>query len=177
MKKIIFIIYITLLIQAEDNIFSIYKVEGYNSLSPNQESTKPIQGTMEQNNSSLILANTSQKDSYYKFQTDYDNVLNQAKRENRYIFLLVTEEFCQWCEKLIDIVFQDKRIVNRLKSDYIGVMVDRNKDFYPSNIGVTGVPSVFIINQNTGKIIMNIVGYHDVDFYLEKFKEMDSVKH
>lgn len=168
MKKLIFIIFITLFIQAEDNISSIYKVEGYNSVSSTQE-------IVEHNNSSVILTKETQESDFFEFQGDYDIALSQAKIENKYIFLLITEEFCQWCEKLMDIVFQDKKIVEKLKEDYISVIVDRNKGFYPSNIGITGVPSVFIIDAKTGKIILDIVGFHKAEFYLQKFKYIDNI--
>ncbi len=167
MKKLMFIIYITLFIQAEDNISSIYKVEGYNIISSNQQ-------IIESNNSSVIVTNENQESDFYEFQRDYDKALIQAKSENKYIFLLVTEQFCPWCEKLIDIVFQDKKIINKLKENYVSVIVDRNKDFYPSNIGITGVPSVFILDSKTGKIIKTMVGYQDVNYYMQVFKDIEN---
>jgi len=167
LKKLIFIIFITLFIQAEDNISSIYKVEGYNSVSSTQE-------IIEDNNSSVTLTKESQESDFFKFREDYDIALKQAKIENKYIFLLITEEFCQWCEKLMDIVFQDNKIVEKLKQDYISVVVDRNKGFYPSNIGITGVPSVFIIDAKTGKIIKSMVGYQDVNYYMQVFKDIEN---
>ncbi len=166
MKKLMFIIYITLFIQAEDNISSIYRVEGYNSVSSNQE-------IMEENNSSFIENNENQESKSYEFQKDYDKALIQAKKENKYIFLLVTEEFCQWCEKLIDIVFQDKKIINKLEENYVGVIVNKDNSYYPSNIGITGVPSVFILDSQTGKIIKTIVGYHEVNYYMQIFRNID----
>jgi thioredoxin-related protein len=150
LKKIIFIIYITLFAQAEDYTSSIYRGESYSN---------------------------SYRDgdrSFYEFQNDYDKALIQAKNENKYIFLLVTEEFCDWCEKLIDITFQDKKIVGMLEKKYIGVVVDRKKDYYPSNIGVSGVPSVFILDSKTGKIIKSIVGYRDKEYYMQVFEEIEN---
>jgi hypothetical protein len=161
--------YITLFIQAEEDISSIYRVEGYNN--PPFHRNGRIEVQEEYNSTSFNV-----QSEFYEFQTDYDRASEEAKRDNKYIFLLVTEEFCQWCEKLIGTVFQDRKIVDILKEKYVSVIVDKNNGFYPSNVGITGVPSVFIIHPKSGRILMDMVGYHEVDFYLQRFKEMDTIE-
>jgi len=43
-----------------------------------------------------------------KFEQDYDTAQTKAIDENRYIFLLVTEKSCNWCEKLKSDVLTDQ---------------------------------------------------------------------
>ena len=105
---------------------------------------------------------------HIKFNNDYDTALIDAKNSKKYIFLIVTEQYCQWCKKLIDEVLQDRDVGSKLIENYISVVVDRDNSYYPSNIGITGTPSVFIINPYNGKIVDTIVGFKNRDFYLNK---------
>ena len=130
--------------------------EDYNITSPQQKINNQ---NIEKKDNSVIRI---------KFNNDYDSALKDAKENKKYIFLIVTEQYCPWCEKLIDEVLQDIDVSSKLIENYISVVVDRNKDYYPSNIGITGVPSVFIINPYNGKIIDTIVGYKDRNFYINR---------
>jgi len=166
LKRLIFVISMILFIEAND-VSSIYKVEGYNSATP-------IPNIAENNPSASNETMEKDEEKSIEFQSDYDTALAQAKSEDKYIFLLVTEEHCRWCEKLLETSLRDNRVVSKMETDYIAVMVDKNHGYYPSNIGITGVPSVFIINPKNGKIVKDIVGYRDADYYLKWFKYVDT---
>ena len=107
-----------------------------------------------------------------KFNRDYDSALIEAKENKKYIFLIVTEKYCPWCKKLIDEVLQYRDVGSKLIENYIPVIVDRDNSYYPSNIGITGTPSVFIINPYNGKIIDTIVGYRGRDFYINRLNSI-----
>ncbi len=160
MKKIIFMIYIIIFtyLANADRLINLW--DDYNITSSQQEITN--QNINKKDNSIIHI----------KFNRDYDSALKDAKKSKKYIFLIVTEQYCPWCEKLIDEVLPDREVGNKLIENYIPVIVDRNNDYYPSNIGITGTPSVFIINPYNGKIIDTIVGYKDRDFYLNRLSNI-----
>ncbi len=156
MKKLIFMIFIIMFAVWANGDKVIKLWEDYNITSPQQKINNQ---NIEKKDNSLINI---------KFNNNYDSALRDAKNGKKYIFLIVTEQYCPWCEKLIDEVLPYKEVGSKLIENYIPVIVDRNNDYYPSNIGITGTPSVFIINPYTSKIIDTIVGYRDRNFYINR---------
>ncbi len=157
MKKIVFILFIIVFGLLADSKIKLW--EDYNITSPQQGVNQSIDKKEDKDINRTRI----------HFNSDYDVALKDAKESKKYIFLIVTEQYCPWCEKLINRVLQDRELSERLIQDYIPVVVDKNNDYYPSNVGVTGTPSVFIINPNTGKIVKTLVGYHDKDYYIKWF--------
>jgi thioredoxin-related protein len=102
-----------------------------------------------------------------KFEQDYDTAQTKAIDENRYIFLLVTEKSCNWCEKLKSDVLTDQDVAHTLNSNFISIEVDRDTGYYPYNIGIQGTPSIFILNPDDNHSIKSVTGYRDRDRLLE----------
>ena len=96
-----------------------------------------------------------------KFKDDYKSALQEAKRDKKYLFVLVTTKNCGWCRKLKKTTLQEVEIKESLDSDYITVELDRDGSYYPTSMKIEGVPSVFIIDPNSGEIIKRIVGFRE----------------
>jgi len=56
------------------------------------------------------------------------NALAIAKKENKHVLLDFGANWCGWCHKLHKLCESDNAIAQELKSNYIVVMVDVNKD-------------------------------------------------
>ena len=112
MKKIIFIIFIIIFTYLANGDKLINLWDDYNITSPQQETTNQ---NIEREDNSII---------HIKFNKDYDSALKDAKENKKYIFLIVTEQYCPWCEKLIDKVLQDTDVSRKLIQNYIPVIVD-----------------------------------------------------
>lgn len=95
------------------------------------------------------------------FKTDYKSALQEAKKENRYLFILVTTKNCGWCKKLKKTTLQDSEIQKTLAKDYITVELDKDSSDYPSSMEIEGVPSVFIIDPKNEEVIKQIVGFRE----------------
>lgn len=154
MKKIVFIIIFTFLANG-----GVIKEYNYNIDSP-QERIDNYQN-IEEDNSYIQI----------KFNNNYDTALEEAKNSKKYIFLIVTEQYCRWCEKLIDEVLQNIKVGSKLIENYVPIIADRN-GYYPSYIGITGTPSVFIINPYNGRVVDSIIGYRDRYFYLNRLNSI-----
>jgi thioredoxin-related protein len=102
-----------------------------------------------------------------KFENDYDIAQKRAKEENKYIFLLVTEKYCSWCKKLKEEVLTEPNIIGILNSSFIPIEVDKINGYYPSNLGIQGTPSIFILNPDNNKSIKSITGYRDQNELLD----------
>ena len=53
--------------------------------------------------------------------------LSIAKKENKRVLLQFGANWCGWCHKLHQLFKEDQRIAERLKSDYVVVLVDVNQ--------------------------------------------------
>ena len=94
------------------------------------------------------------------------NALAIAKKEHKHVLLQFGANWCGWCHKLHKLFQTDKGIAEKLKSDYVVVMVDvneaHNKDIdtkygHPTRFGL---PVIVLLDadgkqlttQDTGKL-------------------------
>ena len=106
-----------------------------------------------------------------EFEDDYDIAQRKAIEEDKYIFLLVTEKSCPWCERLKNKVLVNPKVAKRLQNEFIPIEVDRVDGYYPS-IGITGTPSIFILNPEDNKTIERVSGYRDSNYLLNLFNRV-----
>jgi len=106
-----------------------------------------------------------------KFEEDYDIAQRKAIEEDKYIFLLVTEKNCPWCERLKNKVLVTPKVAERLQNEFIPIEVDRVDGYYPS-IGITGTPSIFILNPEDNKTVERVSGYRDSNYLLNLFNRV-----
>ena len=97
--------------------------------------------------------------SINKVYSNYKEAFKVAKDRNRPVFILFTTEYCRWCTKLKETTLKKEEIVNRLNSEYIVLLLNKNHSQYPSKYKVTAVPSVYITDKNE-EIFTSIEGYH-----------------
>jgi len=110
------------------------------------------------------------------YQDDYKVAQKEAKKEKKYLFVLVTAKGCGWCKKLKHTTLQDINIIENLAKDYVAVELDIDSSYYPKSIHITGVPSVIIVDPKSGEIIKNIVGFReDSNDYLKWFRYVDNL--
>jgi len=91
-------------------------------------------------------------------QTDLHKALEQAKQEKKdMILLLVIQNGCEWCEKMVHGTMQSNSIKNAL-DDTIVVILDIGSDL-AKKYKTTLTPSAFFIDAHTGKSIYKQIGY------------------
>ena len=94
-----------------------------------------------------------------KVYSNYQKAFAQAKKRDKPVFILFTTKYCRWCTKLKETTLKEREIVNRLNSEFIILLLDKNHSQYPSKYEVSAVPSVYITDKNE-EIFTSIVGYH-----------------
>jgi len=92
--------------------------------------------------------------------------LLQAKKENKHVLLQFGANWCGWCHKLHTLCQTDQRITEKLKQDYVVVLVDVNQGHnqdvdtkygHPMRLGL---PALVVLDadgkqlttQNSGKL-------------------------
>jgi len=109
----------------------------------------------------ILLTLFIQADStqIFTFKDDYQTALKEAKKEKKYLFVLITRQNCGWCDKLKRTTLQEAEIKEGLRK-YITVELDKHSKNYPPSLRVNASPVVLIIDSRDEKIITMIVGFH-----------------
>ncbi|MDX1295860.1 MAG: thioredoxin family protein [Sulfurimonadaceae bacterium] len=100
------------------------------------------------------------------WQKDYATAQQLAKQNNKKIFVFISTEDCNWCDKLEATTLSDPDIVSRMEKEYASVHVTRGKDLYPKELKAVVVPMCYFLDSN-GNIVDYARGYWDsTDFNL-----------
>ena len=99
------------------------------------------------------------------FSTDYEKTMQQAKKEHKNVYILMTSSNCRWCRKFENTTLKDKEIMDKLKSKYILMHLDKDFDDFPEKFKVKRVPSHFFVKPNE-EIIYKFPGYWNSEDFL-----------
>ena len=93
------------------------------------------------------------------WQTDFPAALEQAKTQGRQVLLNFTgSDWCHWCHRLRDEVFQQKSFVEYARSNLLLVELDfprassqpeaerQRNQALAKHFGVTGYPTIILVN-------------------------------
>jgi len=89
---------------------------------------------------------------------NYQEALSSAKEQQKNLFILFKKKRCPWCRKLKENTFQDDNLASLLNSDFVVVMLDKNRDKFPSQYDASRVPVVYMANSNE-KVFVKKLGY------------------
>lgn len=92
---------------------------------------------------------------------DYDKALEQAKKENKNVYLYVGADKCRFCNKFSNTTLKDKDILQRLNKDFVLVYMSRDRHKVPPQFKTKGVPLHYFINAD-GKVIYTDWGASEV---------------
>ncbi|MCH4553053.1 thioredoxin family protein [Aestuariibaculum lutulentum] len=99
-------------------------------------------------------------------KASWEEVLMQAKKENKLIFVDLYFTGCFPCKQMDDKVFPDSRVAEVLNTSFIAFKSDIFKEDIGKKIarkyGVTGFPSFIVLDAN-GNTIEVTSGYHSVE--------------
>lgn len=125
----------------------------------------------------LILFGQADDNLTIVYQNDYKSAQQEAKKERKYLFIVVTAKNCRWCKKLKKTTLNNKEIKDNLAKGYIAVALDRDSSYYPKFIEIMAVPSVIIVDPNSEEVIKDIIGFRkNADDYLKWFRYVDVLK-
>ena len=95
---------------------------------------------------------------------DYDDALKIAQKENKRIYMFIVSNNCGWCKKFESTTLKDKKILQRLKKQYVLLHLIREIDDIPSKFKTTPIPRHYFLT-NKGEVIFPVVGYRDVETF------------
>jgi len=101
---------------------------------------------------------TSQLGLLSNVYKNYDQALLVAKESKKNLFILFEKEYCPWCIKLKNITLQDAKLIELLNSDFVVIILNKDRDDFPKQYDPTRVPVVYMANYNE-KIFVKKLGY------------------
>lgn len=132
--------------------------------------------------------------SKLNWQTNYDQAVEQAKNQNKHLFLFFTgSDWCGWCHKLENEVLNTSEFAQRVSDKFIFVVLDfpmktkldpqlakQNKELQ-QKFKVKGYPTVIILDEELRPI--ETTGYRPgggkayADYLMQKISESKTYKH
>lgn len=95
----------------------------------------------------------------------------QAQQEQKAILVMLTQEGCPACEYMKEVVFEDEILASYMRSYFVLVELDINKDVVPKELKVFGTPTFYVLNYQGEKIGRQMVGGAQAPAFLDVLKE------
>jgi len=112
------------------------------------------------------------------WSSDYAKALIQAKNENKFVYVFITSDSCQWCRKFENTTLKDTSIKQRLEKEYVTIQLSRDANIIPDKFQTSPVPRHYFLDKN-GAILYNTLGYRDVELmhsFMDNTKERYAIK-
>lgn len=106
---------------------------------------------------------------------DYNKALQEAQKEKKDIYMLITSAYCRWCRKFEATTLQDEIILQRLKKQYVLLHIDRDADFMPEHFKKKRVPTHYFLRAD-GTIIYSFLGYWAHEDFASFLDDVDKRK-
>jgi thiol-disulfide isomerase/thioredoxin len=106
------------------------------------------------------------------YETNYEIALSKAKKAKKDIMIFMTTSYCPWCRKLENRVLSQNDIDAKIKSKYIPLMLNLDKDTYPKQFAKTRfTPILYIVDKDEEMIVDKFVGYSSRGDFLQVLKD------
>ena len=101
------------------------------------------------------------------YEIEYDTAKKRALKAGKPLMVFMTTSYCPWCRKLENRILSQLDIDAKIKQRYVPVMLNLDKDRYPSQLGKTRfTPIIYIVDPGTDKILHQFTGYSSMDAFV-----------
>ncbi len=83
---------------------------------------------------------------------DYDTALKSATKEGKIVMVMLSQEGCDACWYMDEVVFEDDDVISELQMDFIPVHFDVKRDTLPKPFSYIGTPTFYFLNAEGKKI-------------------------
>ena len=93
-----------------------------------------------------------------QWQQDYKSALQEAKKLDKPLYILITSKHCGWCKKFEHTTLQNKQIQQRLGREFVVVKLVREEDVVPQKFATSPIPRHYFVDKN-GTILYESLGH------------------
>lgn len=108
-----------------------------------------------------------------QYETDYKKALVQAKKEQKFLMIVMGTNYCPWCRKLESRVLSKEDIDKDIKAQFVPLMLNFSEKNFPSYLNDIAItPVIYIIDPLSEKIQHTFVGYNNHESFLQLLREL-----
>ncbi len=96
--------------------------------------------------------------------SDYKAALQEAKQENKLVYIFITSDSCRWCRKFEATTLQDEGIKKRLQKEFVSIHMSRDQVKIPEQFKTAPVPRHYFVDAD-GKILYSSLGHRCVEIF------------
>ncbi len=93
-----------------------------------------------------------------EFSNDYNEVMKEAQKEKKDVYMLITSSNCRWCKKFEESTLINIPLIKTIEKKYVILHVTRGFDDIPQKFEALRVPKHYFLS-NKGEIIYSFAGY------------------
>lgn len=108
------------------------------------------------------------------FEDEYKVALSKAKKEHKPLMMIVVQEPCPYCRRMVELTLVDARVKKELKN-FIPLIIDK-KGSFPADFKGTPVPMTYFIDPNIEKSTYKNLGFLDAEDFTKLLQTVQSLK-
>ncbi len=114
--------------------------------------------------------------SQIEWAPNYKAAVEKAKKENKLIFLMLSQPGCPSCKKMKEIMAEDELLINEINTKFVAVEVNILKDSWNKKFRAFGTPTFYFLDRNENKTARQLVGGAGAPEFLKIIKEAEGQK-
>ena len=134
------------------------------------------QYTEENKKITKVVINEENFASEMKYETNFDEAVKRAKKEQKNVMLVLVSNYCPWCRKFEQRVLLKEEVNAIIQKNYIPLILNREKDPFPKEFDTGFTPIVHFIDHKTQKSYKNVIGYNNKDEFTYILKTDSATK-
>lgn len=87
-----------------------------------------------------------------KWAKSYNSAMEQAKKEQKNVMVMLSKEDCPACQYMEEVVFEEKVVKDTINRDFIPVHIDIINDAVPSHLRYIGTPTFYFLSPKGNKL-------------------------
>ncbi len=103
--------------------------------------------------------------------TDSAAAFEQAKQEQKMVMVMLSQENCDTCWYMENVVFDNDDLVYELQSSFVPVKIDIHDEIVPEGLTYIGTPTFYFLSE-TGEKIDRLMGGANVKDFTEALREI-----
>lgn len=110
----------------------------------------------------LVILNLNAFASDINWAKDYHTGIKQAKKQNKPVMFIFSNQHCKWCNVLENTTFKNEKVIKALNKDFISIISYTNKqDYTPKELWRPGTPAIWFLKKDGAPMFDAINGAID----------------
>jgi len=122
----------------------------------------------------LMAANAKDAAFALDYEDNYKTALAKAQKENKPLMLVVVQDPCPYCDRLVENTLEDARVKKELEG-FVSVIIDKHDDL-PKQFTGTPVPMVYFIDPRIQRSTYENLGFLDAEDFTKLIKTVENLR-